>query len=45
MRIEKATWETGADGKMILKWILKTLDVILWTEFKWFRTGSSGWLL
>jgi hypothetical protein len=30
---------------MILKWILKTNDVRVWSEFNWLRIGFSGGLL
>jgi len=38
-------WERAANGKIILKWILKKNDMGLWNEFNLFRIGASGGLL
>jgi hypothetical protein len=35
--------DLGVDGRIILKWILN--GVMVWTGFRWLRTGSSGRLL
>jgi hypothetical protein len=32
-------------GRMILKWMLYTWNVSMWTELSWFRRGFSGGLL
>jgi len=32
------------DGRIILRWILKIYDEILWTEYIRLRAGRSGWL-
>jgi hypothetical protein len=32
----------GADGMIILEWILRKLGGNLWTGFIWFRIGTSG---
>jgi hypothetical protein len=33
------------DGRIILEWILKKLDGIMWTEVTWKKIGASRWLL
>jgi hypothetical protein len=35
----------GVGGSIILKWIIKTLDVRTWTGLIWLRIGTSGELL
>ena len=35
----------GVDGRIILRWIFKKLDVISRTESMWFRLGAGGWYL
>jgi hypothetical protein len=35
----------SVEGRVILKWILKNLDGVTWTEFIWLRTDISGGLL
>ena len=35
----------GADGRTILKLILKKRDSEAWTRLIWFRIGTGGWLL
>jgi hypothetical protein len=32
----------GADGRIILKWILKTVDGETWTGLIWLRIGTGG---
>jgi hypothetical protein len=39
------TWKTDMDEKILVKWVLKTLDVYVWTIFNWIRTGFSGSLV
>jgi len=39
------TWETGADGRISLKFISKKHGVKMWTWFKQLKTGSSGGIL
>ena len=35
----------GGRGMLVtLKWILKTLEVMMWVEFAWFRVVSQGLL-
>ena len=37
--------DPGADGKIILRWILRKWDVGVWTEPSWLRIGTGGGLL
>jgi hypothetical protein len=32
--------DLGVDGRVILKWILNTINVRMWTRFGWLRMGS-----
>jgi hypothetical protein len=34
--------DPGADGRIILKWFLRKLDVGLWTGSSWLRIGTGG---
>jgi hypothetical protein len=34
--------EPGIDGRIILRWIFRKWDVILWTGSNWFRIGAGG---
>jgi len=36
--------DLGIDEKVILKWILRNLDVRVWTGFMWHRRGTNSWL-
>ena len=37
--------DPGVDGRIILRWIFRKLDVEAWTGSSWLRTGTSGGLL
>jgi hypothetical protein len=30
------------NGRIILRWIFRGLDVIVWTGWMWLRTGTGG---
>ena len=34
--------DPGADGRIILRWIFRKLDVGVWTGFSWLRIGTGG---
>jgi hypothetical protein len=34
--------DPGVDGKIILRWIFRNLDVGAWTGLLWFRIGTGG---
>jgi hypothetical protein len=34
--------DPGVDGRIILKWALKTLDEEAWTGLIWLRIGTGG---
>jgi hypothetical protein len=34
--------DTGVDGRMIITWIFRKLDVRLWTVSMWLCTGIGG---
>jgi hypothetical protein len=36
---KETTWETGVDGKIILRCIFRKWDVGVWTGSSWLRTG------
>jgi hypothetical protein len=43
---ERYHWEDIDVGeRIILRWILKRQDEVLWTGLIWFRIGTSGGLL
>jgi hypothetical protein len=37
--------DPGVDGKIILRWIFRKLDVGVWTGSSWLRIGRGGGLL
>jgi hypothetical protein len=34
--------DPGVDGKIILRWIFRKLDVGVWTGSSWLRIGTGG---
>jgi hypothetical protein len=34
--------DPGADGRIILRWIFRKLDVGAWTASSWLRIGTGG---
>jgi len=34
--------DPGVDGRIILRWIFRKLDVGLWTGSSWLRIGTGG---
>ena len=34
--------DTGVDGRIILRWIIRKWDVGIWTESSWLRMGRGG---
>ena len=34
--------DPGVDGRIILRWNLRTLDVGVWTGSSWFTVGTGG---
>jgi hypothetical protein len=37
--------DPDVDGRMILKWIFRKWNVVLWTGSSWLRIGTGGWHL
>jgi len=33
--------DPGVDGRIILRWIFRTLGVGVWTELSWLRIGTD----
>jgi hypothetical protein len=34
--------DSGLDGKIILRWIFRKWDVVVWTGLNWLRIGTGG---
>jgi len=34
--------DAGVDGRKMLRWILRNLDVEVWTGSSWLRIGAGG---
>jgi len=34
--------DPGIDGRIILRWIFRKLDVVAWSESIWLRIGTGG---
>ena len=34
--------DPGVDGRMIMRWIFRKWDVVVWTGSSWLRIGISG---
>jgi len=34
--------DPGIDGRIILRWILRKWDVVVWTGLLWLRIGTVG---
>ena len=40
---EREYWgDTGVDGRIILRWILRKWNVRVWTGSSWLRIGTGG---
>jgi len=40
---ERDHWgDPGVDGRIILRWIFRKLDVGVWTGSSWLRIGTGG---
>jgi len=40
---ERDQWgDQDVDGKIILRWILRKLEGVMWTEWSWLRIGTGG---
>ena len=34
--------DAGVDGRIILRWIVRKWDVMVWTGSSWLRVGTGG---
>jgi len=40
---ERDHWgDPGADGRIILRWILRKWEGVVWTGWRWLRIGTGG---
>ena len=45
MRERDRLGDPGVDGRIILRWIFRKRDVVVWTGSSWMRIGTGGELL
>ena len=34
--------DPGVDGRIILRWIFREWDMVVWTGLRWLRIGAGG---
>jgi hypothetical protein len=45
LRVRDYLGDPGVDGRIILRWIFRKWDVVVWTGSSWLRVGTGGGLL